>query len=385
MRKFAERWGEGTLVDGRFLLESELGRGAHSVVYRAHQASLDRTVAVKVIRRSGRRHSASIKRALREARLVAEVVHPNIVTVYDCGCMDGHAYIVMEHVPGRSLESLLHERIRLPPPVALDLFRQLAGALQAAHESGVVHRDVKPANVLLTERSDGGLRAKLTDFGVAITSTSRITHEGVVLGTPAYMPPEQARGLPVDGRADIYGLGVLMFRCLTGNTPFLGDDAVAMAVQHITMPIPQFREACPEVRCPELEAITRRCLAKHPRDRYATAQDLLTNLQKVELARSAEWVSDLMNPIREVTAPWLRSLRHAIRGIAIAEESRRYLAAGLLVGLAASMLTAVTLGVAEADSAPVTQDTGACEDPIDKTPEFDLACDRADEDGPAPH
>lgn len=335
-------WNLGDVIDGRYRLQSVLGEGAHSVVYLAHQASLDRKVAVKVIDAVGPRWFETTARALREAKLIADVVHPNIVTVYDCGSVDGHPYIVMEHVEGPSLSEVLRRRGPLPASEALDLFRQLAHALAAAHQRGVVHRDVKPGNVLVSERPDG-LLAKLTDFGVASTTRAGASEDGTVLGTPAYMPPEQARGLPVDGRADLYGLGVLMFRVLTGVMPFVSRDFMTMAVQHVTMPVPWFEEAAPTVDVPtELEAIVRRCLAKHPRDRYPTADALIAELDRVELS------STLWRLTRAAAAQFAaRMLPRSTSRLA-----RNHLAAGLLLGLTASAACVAVLTERPADAGP---------------------------------
>ena len=323
------------------------------MVFRAHQASLDRQVAVKVISAEDPHRTDSgtdsVERALQEARLVAEVVHPNIVTVYDCGFADGYPYIVMEYVKGRSLASVLRERGRPPSNLALALFLQLTRALQAAHDRGIIHRDVKPANVLLTPRSGGGFRAKLTDFGVARPVGTSRSADRTVQGTPAYMPPEQARGLPVDGRSDLYGLGVLMVRTLTGRTPFEGADPAAMATQHVTKPVPSFAELAPGVRCPELEAIARRCLAKNPRDRYPSADALLADLEMVQLT-STVW----HRAVHAVGAAWdwLRPPR---------VESRRSLGAGLIVGIVVSMLGAATFA-ALPDDAPASTDASSATD-----------------------
>lgn len=350
----------GDTLDERYELVSVLGEGAHSVVYLAQQASLSRKVAIKLIDALGARWFETSAQALREARLLADVVHPNIVTVYDCGSADGQPYIVMEYVPGAALSEVLRARERLDVSDGLDLFSQLARALAAAHARGVVHRDVKPGNVLVSERTDGSMLAKLTDFGVASCAGSTDpAPDGTVLGTPAYMPPEQARGLPVDGRADLYGLGVLMFRALTGRMPFESPDPHTAAVHHVTTPVPWFHDVDRTLRVPaELEAIVRCCLAKHPRDRYPSAAALVAALERVELTSTAG----------RLARAALATLAARLVPPGSSRLARNHLAAGLLLGLTASAacvaaLTEPTAGASTPDPTQAKADV-ECAPPL---------------------
>jgi serine/threonine protein kinase len=255
----------GETLSGRFRIERLLGRGGMSSVWQAYDEELGRPVAIKLLH-TGRLESAdSVDRFEREARTLALLAHPGIVTVIDRGETDGRPFIVCELVDGRDL----HERIslegRLPIAEALAIAVQVAGALAYAHERGVVHRDVKPHNVLLT--ADG--HAKLTDFGIArVEDAPGLTNPGRVLGTGDYVAPEQAQGHPLDGRADIYALGALLYHCLTSVPPYRGASFVEIAEQHLRAPVPSLQSRRPEVS-DGVEAIVSRSLAKRPEDRFA--------------------------------------------------------------------------------------------------------------------
>ncbi len=258
-------------VAQRYRLEQEIGRGGMGVVYRAHDTLLDRPVAVKLLHGIGL-EAESRARLLREARAVASLEHPNIVTIYDAGEAresDGAPYIVMQLVRGQSL--------RDQPPRTLDetlaVARQVCAALDHAHAHGLVHRDLKPGNVLITP--DGA--AKLVDFGLARSSDSRLTATGAIVGTVHYLAPEQALGKEVDGRADLYALGVMLYELACGRLPFTADDPVAVVVQHLySAPEPPttHNPAIPAT----LEAIILRLLAKEPGERFATAGEVLRAL-----------------------------------------------------------------------------------------------------------
>ncbi|MDX6631594.1 MAG: eukaryotic-like serine/threonine-protein kinase [Gaiellales bacterium] len=255
----------GETLSGRFRIERLLGRGGMSSVWQAYDEELGRPVAIKLLHTRRLESADSVDRFEREARTLALLAHPGIVTVIDRGETDGRPFIVCELVDGRDL----HERISLegslPITEALAIAVQVAAALAYAHGRGVIHRDVKPHNVLLT--TDG--HAKLTDFGIArVDDAPALTNPGRVLGTGDYVAPEQAQGRPLDGRADIYSLGALLYHCLTSVPPYRGSSFVEIAEQHLRAPVPSVQSRRPEVS-DGVEAIVARALAKRPDDRFA--------------------------------------------------------------------------------------------------------------------
>jgi tetratricopeptide (TPR) repeat protein len=261
----------GSLLNERYRLDAELGRGSMGVVYRARDALLDRDVAIKVLSNS-RLGTEGRARLLREARAAARLDHPNIVTVYDAGESDGAPFIVMQLVDGASL----HER---PPPdidKIISIAKQLCAALEHANEHSIVHRDLKPENVIVTP--DGAV--KLMDFGLARSVASRITSEGAIVGTVFYLAPEQALGGEVDGRADLYALGVMLYEWTTGRLPFTADDPVAVISQHLHAPIVPPR-AHSEGIPPALDTLIVRLMSKIPEDRPASANEVLQTLERL--------------------------------------------------------------------------------------------------------
>ncbi len=273
------------LVDGRYEVRAVLGGGASSIVYLAWQRSVQRNVAVKVLRREVFSNEREVDRYLQEAEIVAALNHPNIVTLFDIGRLpDRRPYMVMEYVAGQSLGRLLRDGNHLPIDTAFQVFEQVAMALGHAHRNGIVHRDVKPGNILLEHRSTGVPMIKVADFGVASRQSSAGAHPGAFIGTPMYMSPEQALGKPVTQRSDLYALGVLMFRTLTGVRPFMADNPVALALCHVTDPVPRFSDVAPEIEIPaSLERVVRKCMEKDPDNRYPSAEALMTDLYEVRL------------------------------------------------------------------------------------------------------
>ncbi|HTK32663.1 MAG TPA: AAA family ATPase [Candidatus Saccharimonadaceae bacterium] len=248
----------------RYRLDAPIGRGATGVVYRAHDAVLDRRVAVKVL--DGPLDAEARERVAREARVSASLNHPHVVAIYDSGEDDGQVFLVMELVDGPSLR----DAKGLSVAEIVDIACQLCDALAHAHAHGIVHRDLKPENVLLAPGSDGP-DAKLADLGLARSRrATRITSEGAVLGTALYLAPEQALSLDVDGRADLYALGALLYEQLTGRPPFDGDDPLAIISQHLHAPVVPPRALKPDLP-PALDAIVVRLLAKNPDDRFPDA------------------------------------------------------------------------------------------------------------------
>jgi tetratricopeptide (TPR) repeat protein len=267
----------GTTLENRYRLESLLGRGGMGAVYRARDLTLGRDVAVKVVEGSGLDAEAR-QRLLHEARAAAALNHPRVAAVHDAGESDGVPFIVMELVPGGSLRAHRHLELR----EVVEVGRQLCEALAHAHEKGIVHRDLKPENVLVASEGDR-LTVKLADLGLAISKRdSRVTQTGAFLGTAAYMSPEQALGVPVDGRADLYALGALLYEQLTGRPPFPGDDAIAVVSQHLHAPVVPPVTHRPDLP-PALDALVLKLLAKRPEDRFTSATEVEAALAAVSL------------------------------------------------------------------------------------------------------
>ncbi len=303
----------GETLSGRFLIERLLGRGGMSSVWQAYDEELGRAVAIKLLHARRLESADSVDRFEREARTLALLAHPGIVTVIDRGETDGRPFIVCELVNGRDL----HERIALegslPIAEALAIAVQVASALAYAHERGVIHRDVKPHNVLLT--ADG--HAKLTDFGIArVDDAPALTQAGRVLGTGDYVAPEQAQGHPLDGRADIYALGALLFHCLTGGPPYRGASFVEIAEQHLRAPVPDVQARREEVS-DGVAAIVAKALAKRRDDRFADVGEMRAALEEELLALTRDDGSDtaevpLVATALEVADPTATEVRPAV-------------------------------------------------------------------------
>jgi eukaryotic-like serine/threonine-protein kinase len=263
-----------TLAGGRYRVERTLGHGGMAAVYLAHDAELERPVAIKVLAEHLASDEAFRQRFLREARMAAKLSHPNVVHVYDQGDEDGRPFIVMEYVEGMTLGDELRGNGPLAPARVVDLGLQICGGLEHAHASGLVHRDVKPGNLLL--RADGTV--KIADFGIArAAQATKLTQIGSVLGTAAYLAPEQAAGEPVTAAADIYSLGCVLFELLTGRTPYVFESLPELVVKQREEPITPIRELRPEVPA-ELEAAVMHCLARNPEYRPASAAELAQEL-----------------------------------------------------------------------------------------------------------
>ncbi|MFN8528372.1 MAG: serine/threonine-protein kinase [Anaerolineae bacterium] len=252
---------------GQFEVIEEIGRGGMATVYRARQKSINRIVALKVLPPSLLHDPSFYERFTREVDVIAHLEHPHIVPIYDYGEAEGIPFIAMRYLAAGSVASFI--RTRLPTLAQIERpLSQVAQALDYAHLQGIIHRDLKPGNMLLDEH----LNAYLTDFGIARVLNSRLTGSAII-GTPAYMSPEQANGQPVDGRSDVYSLGIVLFEMLTGREPFQADTPLALMLKHMTEPTPQVREFRAELPM-SIETVIARSTAKNPDERYQSAADL---------------------------------------------------------------------------------------------------------------
>lgn len=266
-----------TLFDGRYRIVRKLGTGGMANVYLAEDQELGRSVAIKIL---DERHAADeqfVERFRREAKNAAALSHPNIVAIYDRGDAEGTYYIAMEYLDGRTLKELLVRFGTPPVKIAIGYTRQVLSALAFAHKHGLVHRDIKPHNVLV----DSGGHVKVTDFGIARSEASQMTEAGSIIGTAQYLSPEQARGAPVDARSDIYSVGVLLYELLTGAVPFTGDTPVEIAMKHLSaVPEPPSKKRPDVPRGLDLAVV--RALAKDPAERYQSAEEMDAELARIE-------------------------------------------------------------------------------------------------------
>jgi serine/threonine-protein kinase len=284
----------GELIADRYELEELVGTGGMSTVYRARDRLLERQVAIKILHEHYSRDEGYVERFRREARAAAKLSHPNIVTVIDRGEADGRQYIVFEFVDGQNLKQLIVGRGRLPVRDALELGIEIGRALAFAHAQGLVHRDVKPQNVLL-----GNGDVKVTDFGIARSLDVNIglTQTGTVLGTGEYISPEQATGHQVDPRTDVYSLGVVLYELLAGEPPYSGDSLVSVAMRHVNDPVPSISLARPDVPLRVVAAL-QRAMAKDPDDRFQSMSDFV-----VELGECLGGLGDLDAERTVISAP----------------------------------------------------------------------------------
>ena len=267
-----------TTVDNRYAISGPLGSGGMAEVFLARDEELGRDVALKVLRGAYAADAESAERFRREALSAASLSHPNIVSVFDRGeAPDGTSYIAMEYVPGGTLKQRIERRGPLDPRQALLVAGQIAEALEAAHASGVIHRDIKPQNVLVTASGN----VKVTDFGIArAASAASISRTNAVMGTAGYLSPEQALGRPVDARSDLYSLGVVLYEMLTGEPPFASDNPMAVCMKHVNEAPRPPRERDPQIP-PQTEALVMRLLSKNREDRPQSATELLEDLDLV--------------------------------------------------------------------------------------------------------
>jgi len=263
-----------TLIDGRYRVVNRIGSGGMADVWCADDTQLGRKVALKLLHPRFAEDDEFVERFRREASSAAGLQHPNVVAVFDRGEWEGTYYIAMEYLPGRSLKQLVRDHGALDPALAVSLVVQILKAARFAHRRGIVHRDIKPHNVIVDEEG----RAKVTDFGIARAGASDMTETGSIMGTAQYLSPEQAQGHPVDARSDLYSIGVVLYELLTGRVPFDGESAVTIALKHVAEePVPpgQLNPAVP----PALEAVVMRAMAKDPAQRFQDADSFIFALQ----------------------------------------------------------------------------------------------------------
>jgi len=270
---------------GRYRIDERIGVGGMARVFKAWDTALDRPVAVKVLHEHLALDPTFKERFEREAKVVASLSHPNIVQIYDYGVINDkgrtYSYMVMPYIPDKTLKDVLEEHAaraqRLDRSRILAITRSIADALTYAHGRGMVHRDVKPGNILFNEQG----QAVLTDFGIArLAESAQLTQEGATVGTPAYLSPEQAAGIPVDAKSDIYALGIILYEMITGYPPFTGESTLSIILKHLNETVPSLSERV-GVSNPDLDVVIFKALAKNANDRYQTATDLAADLERV--------------------------------------------------------------------------------------------------------
>ncbi len=266
---------KGQKINDRYEIIKTIGEGGMANVYLANDTILDRKVAIKVLRGDLSNDEKFIRRFKREALSVSNLSHPNIVEVYDVGEEDGNYYIVMEYIEGKTLKQLLQKRGALTLNEVIDIMTQLTDGLAHAHEAYIIHRDIKPQNIMI---EDNGL-VKITDFGIAMAlNSTQLTQTNSVMGSVHYLPPEQANGKGSTVKSDIYSLGILMYELLTGSVPFKGDTAVEIALKHMKEKIPSIRKQNPTIP-QSVENIVLKATAKNPKNRYDNVRDMYKDLQ----------------------------------------------------------------------------------------------------------
>jgi beta-lactam-binding protein with PASTA domain/predicted Ser/Thr protein kinase len=331
------------VLAGRYEIASLLGQGGMARVFRGTDRVLDRTVAIKVLSPQFADDDQFVARFRREAQAAAGLNHPNIVGVYDTGDQGDVHFIVMEYVEGRTLRDVIRADGPLLPERAAEIGEAVARALSSAHQAGLVHRDIKPGNIMLTREGE----VKVMDFGIARTSTGdTLTQTAAILGTASYLSPEQAQGLSVDTRSDIYSLGCVLYEMLTGRAPFIGDSPVAIAYMHVKEdPVPPSRlnQDVP----PTLDSVVLKCMAKNPANRYETAEELRADLERARRGLPTLATPLMADATEVVTGPVGAGETAVMTGVPPDEQEGRrrwwLIALGVILALAALGLAAFFL------------------------------------------
>lgn len=331
----------GRVLGGRYELEKLIGQGGMALVYRARDQVLGRPVAVKILRPEYSDNANFVTRFQREARAAANLVHPNIVAIHDVGEDGGNYYIVMEYVDGPTLKDIIRERAPLGVEYALKVAEEVCSALEYAHRQGVIHRDIKPQNILLREDAEV---VKVADFGIAQTRLDpETTAEHLALGTVKYISPEQAHGRDVVPQSDLYSLGVVLYEMLTGHQPFDGESPVSIALQHVEAEPVRPRQLNPYLP-PAVEGIVLRALSKDPRDRFGSAREMRLALERYRMV-GAEVTGPIpqsvpVSPAPRVEAP-IRSPAPAVRRMPAPPKQRRGLGAPGIILIALIVILGV--------------------------------------------
>ncbi len=282
----------GTVLHGRYLVSERLAEGAMAVVYRGERVGLKRQVAIKFLHESYASSEDGMRRFEVEARAMSRLAHPNCVAVTDFGLDDGAPYLVMDFVTGRTVRDVLEDEVRLRPARAVAIVRQVLAGLTHAHGQGIVHRDVKPENILLSSVEGHGEQIRILDFGLAKLRDENSVTSGLAVGTPGYMSPEQTVGEKVDERADLYATGIILFELMAGRKPFQAESPFDVMRMHREAPVPPLSEAAPGVSISdELEEVVRRALAKSRTERFATAGAFLEALESTPEAEGSQVTS----------------------------------------------------------------------------------------------
>ncbi len=364
-------------IAGRYDVESRIGSGGMGTVWRGKDRLLERPVAIKLLHDGLAADASFAERFRREARAAAKLSHPNVAAVYDTGDEegDGVPFIVMEYVDGNSLSAIIKERGPLPVEDTVRIGRSILAALAHAHARGLVHRDMKPGNVLC-EASTG--EAKVVDFGIAkgLEDTGGLTRTSGLIGTAAYLSPEQVSGKSATPASDVYAVGCLLYACLTGEPPFGGDTAVAVAMKHIQEPVPPLRAQRPDVP-PELEAVVMRALAKDPDKRFSSALSMDSALAKTGLDRRAATAPTVVTPRPAAAAP-ARARTEVVQRQTSSGPSARFLAGVAAFLITAAIAALIVLYLQNRDS------TGSLEGPLPSVTQFGGAGEGSQTPRPTP-
>lgn len=273
------------LIGSRYLIKRTLGEGGMANVYLAHDLILDRDVSIKTLRLDLSNDEKTINRFRREAMAATELVHPNIVSIYDFDEENGIQYLVMEYIDGMDLKTYIKQNFPLPLQQVIHILKQVLSAVSTAHKAGIIHRDLKPQNILIDQQNN----AKISDFGIAMTNSEvAMTQTNTIMGSVHYLSPEQSRGAMATDKSDVYSLGIILYEMLTGKVPFSGDNAVVIALQHTKKAMPFVRDA--DSNIPQaLENVVLKATAKDPNDRYASVDDMLLDLRtSLDASRTME-------------------------------------------------------------------------------------------------